>query len=75
MAAFGSPPVKQTLDNFRTASDSFFLKAGLLKTIQNQSNDGQALMGALEARDLARQEARDAFDLLAAAINAELTTL
>ena len=74
MAAFGSQAVTAALDDFRAASDSFFLKAGTLRTIQSQAM-GQALTSAFEARDLTRQEARDTFERLAAAINVDLATL
>jgi hypothetical protein len=40
-----------------------------------QQQTGPELTGAYEARDAARQTARDRFDELAAAINGDLTTL
>ena len=75
VAAFGSPEVKQTLEEFREAADQFFFRSATLRTMQQQAGPEGGLTGAYEARDAARQTARDRFDELAAAINADLTML
>jgi len=75
LAAFGSPEVRQEVEEFRDAVDSFFARNATVVTMQQQSGPGQHVADAFEARDAARQAARDAFDELAAAINEDLSTL